>query len=113
MILSEGGEDEDSTTTLCQADFETSRMCTSREIMETVPTPSSGPSEGLAWVRPVFVQAFGTTALDASGVAERSIDLSCNGWSSIDRGLVVTAQGGFRTESGAVPLNVACCALVP
>ena len=102
-------------TLACQAEFLSSRMCTTREVVETVVVPSlSGPD---AWVQPVFIINPGGDSADAiSGLREPSSRaLNCLGW-SVDTqltGLTATAIGSFRTHICNELHPVACCAVVP
>lgn len=108
-------------TSRCAEAFPGSRMCTSREVLETrnVPTISSNND---AWVRPNFTSvatggSANTVALDESGVPTISSsvtgtaeDMSCRGWiATANQGLVVSRNGSFRLNSCGNNRPVACC----
>jgi hypothetical protein len=108
-------------TSACAATFAGSRMCTSREILETTVVPNIAVNTE-AWVRPNFTPvATGTAtsvALDESGVPTLSSatangtaeDMSCRGWTATsNQGLVVNRNGSFRLQGCNNNRPVACC----
>jgi len=104
-------------TLACQGQFGAgSRMCESREVLETTDVPT-GLSE--SWVRPTFAGFAGANnflLLDASGITEEPVTMSCDGWRSNEssrRGLTVSPFGQFESRLCNSPVGVACCALVP
>ena len=106
-------------TTLCQTDFPTSRMCTSKEVLATQTIPTTLPG-GVAWVQPTIVPS--GQATDLSGVpasvgqtAPYPPALSCGGWtpSASETGLALDGQGHFALAACALPQHVACCAGQP
>jgi hypothetical protein len=106
----------------CAASFPGSRMCTSREILDTTNVPVFTNNND-AWVRPTHVEvATGgnvtAVALDESGVSTPNTgssgasaeDLSCRGWiASANLGLVVSDEGSFRLVACNANRPVACC----
>ena len=107
----------------CHAEFPHSRMCRSKEVVETV-TISSGLAT-TAWLQPSVVAGGigGATFpplrkfMDASGVAGRDDSFSCGPgptWSlTTGSGLAVDFEGRFGFQPCSVAQAVACCALVP
>jgi hypothetical protein len=94
-------------STLCGEEFSGSRVCMSRELIETV-DPSLEPGEPVhAWIHPTFVPTEGT---DISGQPA----VTCSGWSSNSRsqlGLSVHAHlGSFTRTQCDQALPAACCA---
>jgi hypothetical protein len=111
-------------TLACQAELSGSRMCTSKEVVETTDIPSG--LTGTAWVRPSFAPVgWGSASvlalLDASGVpgvigGGADGPLSCTGWSqaSTTSGLTVDSDGRFKASPCSSGVHsVACCAPVP
>ncbi len=91
-------------TIACQVEFEDSRMCTSKEILETVDVPLV--LEGTAWVRPTYVEG----GHDISGVEDSPEHYTCKGWTfDGNKGLVVTEDGKFNTLVCNNLFKVACC----
>jgi hypothetical protein len=116
----------------CQKVFAGSRMCSSREIIETVTVPQLPQPPAAAWVRPSFeglastpsnfaTSADPVIALDASGQRNLPEDLNCESWNSSDHheyGLATGADAeGQSAIFGNAPCDelfrVACCAVVP
>ena len=109
-------------TLACQLEFPGSRMCASREVIETVSIPDNLNLTGMAWVRPSFVPhtSPGDLVVDASGFSNSVYrgSLSCGGWapqagSGSDLGLSLTVDGSFRESACQLPIAVSCCAPVP
>ena len=115
-----GGQGIFTMVAACNADFPGTRVCTTGDLVRTAAVPPGLVGE--AWVRPEPLGAStsfdGPTGLSGNGVAS----FSCYGWTSIEpsigAGMVVNAQGGFRTGGSAagVPFlncaelrSVACC----
>jgi hypothetical protein len=106
----------------CANKFNKSRMCTSKEVIETANPPSIPPSVA-AWVQPIYGAAFRDT-LDRLAVIETYTGvlgyfdphrpmLNCGSWHSASNdkdGLVVTAKGVFGTLNCVNKARVACCA---
>lgn len=103
----------------CRAEFPMSRMCSSVEVIESVPTYPFSSSEA-AWVRPVLEGTDGNGAIiDSSGLpgsvnVAYSYALSCGGWSGAagGHGLVVDSGGSFQRGECYVARPVTCCALI-
>ncbi len=95
----------------CQADWPSSRMCSSQEITDGIWTNGETSLEQ-AWVR-ASAQPGGFTGLtDVSGLQEVANDMTCAGWERADEftwGLTVDNQGTFRTRPCDVARPVACC----
>lgn len=104
----------------CQAEFATSRWCTTKEVFETTPIP--GALSGAAWVKPLLDGA----GFDVSGHSSLSGHL-CDAWvsaSSTRNGLVVVIDSatsvspslfpysGFFFETCDKALPLPCCAPV-
>jgi hypothetical protein len=92
---------------LCQAQFSGSRMCTTREIMNTVNTGHKIPFAGWAWVKNVYNNP-GDEFLSGSSGGQ----LSCWGWSSnasFDKGLAINGDSNFSQQKCNLLLNVSCC----
>ena len=113
-------------TLACQAEFAGSRICTSREILETVEVPTG--LSGDAWVQPLVMGGRDTDAVDVSG-ARGGFTIACGGdpptptWSGgsvpapglpgfvIERvGLTVDSSGRFVVRECETARSVACCA---
>jgi hypothetical protein len=93
---------------LCAEEFSGSRVCMSRELIETVDPPLEPGREPVrAWIHPTFVPTEGT---DISGLPADT----CSGWSSNSRtqlGLSVHAYlGSFTRLPCDQVLPAACCA---
>ena len=95
----------------CQAEFPDSRMCTSKEAIETVNVPNDLAGQGQAWIMPV--QA-GTTnsSFDVSGA---QLEGTCGGWASSSsgaRGFAMDGDGRFVEPPAMCDVfrPVACCA---
>jgi len=109
-------------TAACAASFAGSRMCTSREVLETTTVPNISVNTE-AWVRPNFTPVAtggnaNTVALDESGVPTLNSantnttaeDMSCRGWTATaNQGLVVNRNGSFRLQGCNNNRPVACC----
>ncbi len=102
----------------CHAAHPGSRMCTSKEIFETINPPVVGDPGELAWVRPTY-QPTGTTNMwDISG---QTVESTCASWSrTIGNGFAVTLDKGAFTGNGdgtspacSTSLRIACCIPVP
>lgn len=94
-------------TLACQEEFESSRICSAEEIVQTVAIPEA-LGAGHAWVR------------SAEPTVRNSQD--CMGWTSdssqatgmaISVGPCTACYGGFRLRTCNEPLQVACCARMP
>lgn len=104
-------------TLACQAEFPGSRICTSREILETVEVPTG--LSGDAWVQPLVMAGRTREAVDVSGASAGS-SMTCGGvrpsptWSvgfGFGRfGLTVDSSGGFVVRECGTARSVACCA---
>jgi hypothetical protein len=91
----------------CAAEFADSRICTSREVIETTNLPDTRE----AWVRPEMLSIGSPYLTEISGVHGDYRDFVCDGaggW-----GLSIRADGKFQRVPCADPKSVACCALVP
>ena len=98
-------------TQLCQAEYLDSRICTSKEIMETVNVPLL-PSGTRAWLQPV-VAGVNTSGIVTDISGQQYYSLSCGNWQSIEptsRGLSVTNLGSITMNQCSSILPVACCA---
>jgi hypothetical protein len=87
-------------TEACQAEFETSRMCTDAEVAQTVDIPAL-PS-ATAWVMPVFL-------------GDGTLQFACLGWTSItsgENGIGVDNRGRFEIARCDGIKRVACCSLL-
>lgn len=103
-------------TKLCQAEFPSSRMCRSAEVLATQTVPTL--PEASAWVQPTLVPAATGTvpsiAADASGRNASPGALSCDGWANNGNdGLVVDQLGRFGLGTCATAYRVACCTAQP
>lgn len=102
----------------CADKYPMSRMCTSEEVMNTVNFPSAADIPAASvWVRPSFsplgVGGEDPVVVDASGVDEDPLALTCDGWNSASEamtGLVTNEAGTFDTMTCDNELPVACCA---
>ncbi|MGD8785541.1 MAG: hypothetical protein PVF28_04555 [Thioalkalispiraceae bacterium] len=114
-------------TTLCQASFPNSRICTTEEVARSVSFPAvtsspanPGPS---AWVAPTTVAGRGATVgFDViTGIQKEAEGLSCGGWAGTyggggsggGTGLTVNDRGQFKLNPCSTSMKVACCARVP
>ncbi len=102
----------------CGAEFPSSRMCRSEEILETVAIPTD--LAGTVWVQPSIVAGgaqFALNLADASGISNNSQQFSCNSsqsWSNLSSsGLVVDFEGRIGFQSCSTARGVSCCAPVP
>lgn len=112
-----GGDGVLEYTSACHAEFSNSRMCTSKEVLETVNVPTLS---GEAWVRPVFVVLpRGTTnsvIADVSGAFTPSSgstgSMSCDAWRRLtaESGLMVESNGAFDLRNCNDFRSIACCA---
>ncbi len=110
-----GGSGIRTFTEACQQDYPGSRMCSSKEYIETVDFPAKGSFFG-AWIRPTFspIAAGGITAADISGITSQPFNFTCGGWRSVGQalGLSVSDAGqfgiGVATCGSSIP--IACCA---
>ena len=67
-------------TRACDAEFPSSRWCTSAEVLDSVNLPALS---GEAWVRGAFVGASGSgSPLDVTGLAFPSATFTCGSWSN-------------------------------
>ncbi len=105
----------------CHADHPGSRMCTSKEFIETLNPPIAGSSGERAWVRPEFIPvAYSGTiseaiVADISGEWSSPNGLTCKAWlDPSGSGLTVElSAGSFQTRDCEEALKVACCIPVP
>ena len=95
----------------CQATYgNEARMCTSKEIMETVNLPDN--LVGYGWVQPVFVQTIPTYVTDISGATQTSPGyLTCQSWINYSSGfgLVMTSNVAFGNYPCTIECYVSCC----
>ena len=92
---------------LCNAQFSSSRMCTTREIMNGTNPNHRFPVAGWAWVKGIFDNP-ADEFLSGSGGGQ----LSCLGWSSnasFDKGLAINGDSNFSQQKCNLLLNVSCC----
>ena len=127
-----GGEGVLGFALTCQQEFLDSRMCTSKEIMDTISVPILTP-DVWAYVRPSWHGTASITIRDSDtgllvnrpnpfdesgvnpGPESLSEEATCHGWargSSGHAGLAVSSKGAFNFVSCASARPVACCALV-
>ena len=111
-------------STLCQATYPGSRMCTSEEVAKSVTFPaftSSGVNPiHRGWVMPTSIGGRGMNfGYDiTTGLQTDTQNLTCNGWAGTGSssslsgatGLTVTDRGQFRVEVCSNAAKVACCA---
>jgi hypothetical protein len=111
-------------STLCQATYPESRICTADEVVKSVTFPtitSSATSPGLqGWVMPTSIGGRGMNmGYDiTTGLQNDTENLTCNGWSETgstssltsEGGLAVSDRGQFRVVACSNALKVACCA---
>ena len=93
----------------CQADFPTSRMCSSAEVVSGVWT-SGESSTATAWVQPVRGSSPGMD--DPSGRSDTAVaSLNCRAWSYAPNGsgLTVDSSGAFYIDLCSEHRPVACC----
>jgi len=103
-------------TNACQQSFPDSHMCTSEEFLNTKVYPET---EGIGWIRPVFVPLSVSTtvesrrvfAADISGVTNDVTSFTCNGWDpgTTASGLAVNSLGKFFLRGCNASISVACC----
>jgi len=111
-------------SSLCQASYPGSRICTSEEVARSVEFPAF-TSPGVSpitqgWVMPTSVGGRGMhMGYDTTtGLQTDTQDLTCNGWagtgssSSLSgaNGLTVTDRGQFKITDCSISGKVACCA---
>jgi len=93
-------------TRLCDAEYPSSRWCTSREVLDSANLPATS---GEAWVRPTDL----SNQSDASGQGNVS-GLTCLHYSNlIYAGLTMDDAGRFSKSECTTLRAVACCSLVP
>jgi len=111
-------------STLCQATYPGSRMCTADEVVKSVTFPaitSSALNPGpQGWVMPTSIGGRGMNmGYDiTTGLQTDTQDLTCNGWSGTGSssslsgatGLTITDRGQFRVVACSNSAMVACCA---
>jgi len=98
-------------TRACDAEFPSSRWCTSAEVLDSVSLPALS---GEAWVRGVFIGANAYEPVEVTGLLENAGWLTCNYWSNpASTGFTVSAAGKFDRMPCSVPRSVACCTLLP
>ncbi len=111
-------------TAACQADFPTSRMCLTTEVIATQALPALSSSD-MGWVQPVLLT--GNTGPEGAGTGGALVDaasghavpvsgtLSCQSWinAASGIGLVVLSNGGIGTGACDTAHQVACCAAQP
>lgn len=99
----------------CHAAHPSSRMCTSKEVMETVNPPVVGNPGDTAWVRPT-ISPGSNVSVSLVDVSGQEGGLGCLGWSETEaQGLTVQLDtGSFKADTScAITLKVACCIPVP
>ncbi len=101
---------------MCQAEFDSSRWCTSEEILESPAIPDLGSAGAeTAWVRPVFkVSTISPSkVVDASGFTDGSNHQTCLNYSAgtpPNQGLTVSIVGRYVARDCRELRSVTCCA---
>jgi hypothetical protein len=94
----------------CVAEFPGSRVCSTRDVARTSAVPND--LSGTAWL---LAEPLATSGTLLDGVSAVVIGFAqtatCNAWSqgAGATGLLIDAQGRFRTDDCALPRSVACC----
>ena len=103
----------------CNSSFSGSKICTTKEFLNSTYNASASNLSGSAWLLPEL-QAYGTnnsTVIDTwTGISDTTSyperEMTCQGWVSSNssyRGMTVTSIGSFGRTTCDTSLPVACC----
>jgi hypothetical protein len=91
----------------CHDDFPGSRMCTTKEYIETVNPPEV---ETEAWIRPDYVRGGYGSVIDITGSSSTPGYMSCAGWTNDSyHGLTIAPGGVIFAKPCSPEKPIACC----